>query len=106
MAPHQRSLRLEPSLRCSWHQSEGTRHYGSRLFKQLCPLIAVDYSRFATREKFIDEVLAGRRHPIGHGALGPISADDFETARNEGLALMRQYKDEIENLVVTDGFVI
>jgi hypothetical protein len=78
----------------------------SQLFKQLCRLIALDYSRFATREKFIDEVLAGRRHAIVHGSLNTISANEFDDARTESLALMKQYKDEIENLVATDGFTL
>ncbi len=74
-------------------------------FRQLCRLVDLDYSRFATRERFIDEVLAGRRHLIVHGALDPVSVSDFDTVRNEGLALMRQYKDEIANLIATDGYM-
>jgi len=78
----------------------------SRFFRQLCLLISLDYSRFATREKFIDETLAGRRHQIVHGTLDLISAKEFDTVRIQGLALMKQYKDEIENLVATDGFMV
>lgn len=78
----------------------------SQLFKQLCRLISLDYSHFATREKFIDEILAKRRHQIVHGALDTVSANDFDSVRTEGLALMSQYKNEIENLIATDGFAV
>lgn len=77
----------------------------SLLLKKLCKILSIDFGCFALREKFIDIILAGKRHLVAHGILTPITLSELEQITKGTVDLLQVFKNELENLVARDAFL-
>jgi len=78
----------------------------SDVIKDLCTICSVDAAYFDGKKVFIDKFLLGRRNLIAHGSDVFISIEDMDELVNEGVALMRSFKDLLQNKVFTRAYFI
>ena len=69
----------------------------SAVLKEITWCLGVDYAPFATKEKFIDSRLLGRRNHIAHGKGLDVDPDEFDDMRAAVIDMMDGLKTEIEN---------
>lgn len=101
------SILLNPSedVNFYWSGDLSTRsNLDSETFREIIMLLGLDYSRYATREKFIDVNLVKPRHEIAHGSNIPVERDTFAEAERIVLEIMEQFRTDILNAAVTEGF--
>jgi hypothetical protein len=67
------------------------------IFEQIAGFLSIDAAGFTSKKQLIDESLLSQRNDIAHGEYLLIDPDGFESLSNEILALMRQFKTDIEN---------
>ncbi len=74
--------------------------------KSLLGMVGLRYLDFyATRENFIDEVLCGRRHRIGHGGLEPVDLATLLEVIDGVIELCDKLNDQLQNSLIYDEFV-
>jgi len=76
----------------------------SIVFDDIAFSVGLDTSQYETRYNFIDEVLLKRRNSIAHGEFLEIDVDEFNSALNDTLGLMRQYKNDILNCIEEEKY--
>lgn len=77
----------------------------SNVMKDLCLICAVDFSYFEEKAVFIDVILLKRRNSIAHGEETLIHNDELDHLIQEGVALMRTFKDVLQNKVYTKSYL-
>ncbi len=83
-----------------------TGNLDSKRLKQLLSITSLGYlDEYKTREKFIDEVLCGRRHRIAHGDFQPIEWDDLEEAIDGCLELCGCVNDQVVEAMLEKMFL-
>jgi hypothetical protein len=84
-----------------------TGNLNSAKLKSLLAMCSLDYlNEYSTREKFIDEVLCGRRHRIAHGELVPISDADLREAVDGVLDLCGRINDQVVETILDGKYLL
>lgn len=69
----------------------------SSVFKRIVYTLGIDYLKYSTKEKLIDEQLLTARNKIAHGEYKEIDSSQYFSLKNEIVALLRMFKSDIEN---------
>lgn len=69
----------------------------SEVMNEILSIIGVDKNVYQTKGNFIDESLLARRNSIAHGEYLDLNADSYDGVSNTVVALLRQFKNDIEN---------
>ncbi len=77
----------------------------STVLKEIIWCLNLSYESFEIKEKLIDEKLLAKRNHIAHGEYLEIQATDVVELRNSILALMIEFKNQIENSALTRKFI-
>jgi hypothetical protein len=77
----------------------------SRRLKAIVLTLGLDYAPFELKENLIDTQLLDARNKIAHGKLLYPTYADFEHLNAEISALLRNFKDQISNAVVTRRYL-
>jgi hypothetical protein len=76
----------------------------SKVLKRLTATIGIDYGRFATKEKLIDESLLKMRNQIAHGDRLAVKPEDYETIEREVRDLIDDFQQLIETCVQQEQY--
>ena len=76
----------------------------SAVFREIVACLGLDYSRFATKEKLIDEKLLANRNQIAHGQYLLVSHGDYLDLHDEVLGIMQELQNQIENAAFTGAY--
>lgn len=77
----------------------------STVFLNIVGWIGIDSSAYSTRFPLIDSTLLESRNRIAHGEYISITAERYATLVTEILEMMRWFKTDIENAVVSNSFL-
>lgn len=69
----------------------------SEVFKNILSTIGLDPVAYETKANLIDESLLKRRNTIAHGEYVDVAKKDWASLADEVLAMLRQFKTDIEN---------
>ena len=78
----------------------------SRVFRRIVTILGIDYAKFELHEKFIDDDLLRVRHKVAHGEHYLVNFDEYVALKDTTIMLMTMFKNEIENQVELDSFLI
>lgn len=76
----------------------------SSVFEDIANSVGLSISNYTTKFKLIDEALVHRRNRIAHGEFLDVDEASYSDLSTEVLALLRNYKTDIENAIVTEGY--
>jgi RiboL-PSP-HEPN len=94
-----RFSRINPAL------IETKSNLNSDILKDICTICSIDFSYFQTKRVFIDVILLKRRNSIAHGEDTFVDSKELDTLIAEGVALMRSFKDALQNKVYTKSYL-
>ena len=77
----------------------------STVFINIAGWIGIDPDRYSTRLALIDKTLLESRNNIAHGEYLVIDRPRFESLTTEVLEMLRWFKTDIENAVVSKSFL-
>jgi hypothetical protein len=69
----------------------------SEVLREIVATLGLDYSRFLTKEKLIDEKLLHNRNNIAHGRFLIVTFPEYVVLHDEILALMQEFYNQVEN---------
>lgn len=69
----------------------------SKVFSNIATSLCLPLSQYEAKFNFMDESLLKRRNKVAHGEFLDITNDDWRTLADEVLALLRTYKNDLEN---------
>jgi hypothetical protein len=75
-------------------------------FKEIVQMLGLDYSLYETKEKLLGEKLVKARHEIAHGKYLPYEEKDYILIHDEVIALMEDFRTQIDNAVSLKKFLI
>lgn len=78
----------------------------SVVFQNILGWIGIDSTPYSSRFPLIDSTLLANRNRIAHGEYLNISSDQFYELAAEILVLLRWFKTDIENSVVSNAFLL
>jgi hypothetical protein len=91
--------------RINWKNGVDTKsNLKSAMFKEISLWLGLDYPRFATKEKLIDEKLLANRNRIAHGQFSVIDLEEYLTLHDEVHAMMQDFYNQIDNLAFTRAY--
>jgi hypothetical protein len=76
----------------------------SALFEEIITSIGIDAIPYKLKYKLIDESLLKRRNQIAHGEYLDIDIQGYRNLSDEVIALIRQYKTDIENSISLESY--
>lgn len=76
----------------------------SSVLKEICWCLGIDYTPFATKEKFIDSKLVARRNHVAHGEALELSENDFLSLTEEVVGLIETFRDQLEDATVNESY--
>src|ERR1700730_12989375 len=91
--------RINPAL------IETKSNLNSHILKDICLICSIDFSHFQTKTIFIDVILLKRRNAIAHGEETFVDSNELDTLIEEGVGLMRSFKDALQNKVYTKSYL-
>lgn len=74
------------------------------VFNEICTVVGIDSSPYATRERLIDVSLVGARNEVAHGKYLSKNLEDYASLCSETLDLMQMFKTDVLNAAATGGF--
>jgi hypothetical protein len=74
------------------------------VFREIVASLGLDYSRFATKEKLIDERLLKNRNSIAHGHYLIVDFTDYVELHTEVVGMMEDFANQIENAVLIEAY--
>lgn len=77
----------------------------STVLREIIWCLDLSYDSFEIKEKLIDEKMLAKRNHIAHGEYLEIDSQDVIDLRNEILALMIEFKNQIENSALLKRFL-
>jgi len=99
-----RSLSGSPS-RLNWKSGVNTKsNLKASVFQEIVTTLGLDYSRFLTKEKLIDEKLLGNRNSIAHGQHSLVDFDEYLDLHDEMLGIMQDFYNQIDNAAFTGAY--
>lgn len=78
----------------------------STVFQEILQQLGIDYTKYATKEKLIDERLLWNRNTIAHGNYLKIDKETFETLYDNIIEIMVDLKNTILNNAVTKEYAV
>lgn len=100
-------FRNETKTRCNlnWWAGINTKsNLKSELFHEIVESLGLDYSRFATKEKLIDEKLLNHRNRIAHGQYLLVDVAEYLALHNEVFAIMQDFYNQVDNAAFAGTF--
>lgn len=76
----------------------------SEVLQEIVTMLGLDYSRFATKEKLLDEKLLKNRNQIAHGQYLLVDQAEYLDLHGEVLAMMQDFYNQVENAALAGGF--
>jgi hypothetical protein len=76
----------------------------SSVFRDIVLILGLDYSRFATKEKLIDEKLLKNRNSIAHGQFLLVGFDEYIELHDEMLGMMQDFYNQVDNQAFTGAY--
>lgn len=76
----------------------------SEVFDRIASSIGVDVSKYMHLYPFIDESIVNKRNYIAHGEFMDVNLDEYKRISDRVFDLIRQYKDDIENIAVSKSY--
>jgi hypothetical protein len=76
----------------------------STVFCDIINSIGLDTEKYSTRFNFIDESVVKKRNLIAHGQNVDVDESRFREISEDVIVLLRMFKNDIENAVVTDAY--
>jgi len=77
----------------------------STVLRDIIWTLGLDISPYETKCKLIDESLVDRRNHIAHGEPLDIGVKDYVILHNEVMALLEEFRNQIQNAAATDKFL-
>lgn len=78
----------------------------SEVFENIAISIGIGTRQYESRFKLMDESLLRRRNKIAHGEYLDLDADSWRALADEVIALMRDFKTDVENAASTSSYVL
>jgi hypothetical protein len=100
-------FREEASARSSfdWKAGVNTKsNLKSSVFHEIVMMLGLDYSRFSTKEKLLDEKLLKNRNRIAHGQFLLLQVKEYIDLHDEVIGMMQDFYNQIENSAFTDAY--
>lgn len=100
-------FRSEGEARSSlaWRSAVQTKsNLSSVVLKEIVISLGLDYSRFETKEKLLDEQLLNNRNNIAHGKDRVIREEEYIDLHGNILGMMQDFYNQIENATLTSAF--
>lgn len=101
------SIFRTPDQHCPvpWKDKVNTRsNLSSEVLEDIVSSLGLDYSQFESRAHVVDEQLLGQRNKIAHGQYLDVDREHFLELKNKVIALMEQFRTQIENAAVTSSY--
>lgn len=76
----------------------------SDVLDEITCLLGLAFGPYETKGHFINESLLKKRNGIAHGELVRVDEDTFGRAHDGVVALLEQFRNDIENAAVTESF--
>lgn len=96
---------LPTRCRLRWESGVNTKsNLKSDVFKDIVAMLGLDYSRFSTKEKLIDEKLLARRNDIAHGEYLLVGFDEYLQLHDEMLGIMQDFYNQIDNAAFSGAY--
>lgn len=73
--------------------------------KEICIVCGVSYSEFEDKSIFIDKILVKRRNEIAHGEEVYVKDEEVDELIDDGIRLMRVFKNAIENKIYEKAYL-
>ena len=89
----------------NWKSAIRTKsNLNAALFQEIVLSLGLDYSRFATKEKLIDEKLLRNRNSIAHGQFLLVNFKEYMDLHEEILGIMQDFYNQVENSAFTGAY--
>jgi MAE_28990/MAE_18760-like HEPN len=96
---------MPTNSKISWRSGIETKsNLNSTVFKDIVISLGLDYSRFETKEKLIDEQLLGNRNRIAHGQHSLVDLSEYLDLHGEVHGIMQDFYNQIDNQVFTGAY--
>ncbi|MCY2992232.1 MAG: MAE_28990/MAE_18760 family HEPN-like nuclease [Planctomycetota bacterium] len=91
--------------RLDWESGVNTKsNLKSEVFREIVLRLGLDYSRFSTKEKLLDEKLLKNRNQIAHGQYLLVDFDEYVSLHEEILGMMQDFYNQIDNCANLGAF--
>jgi MAE_28990/MAE_18760-like HEPN len=77
---------------------------GSAVFREIVQVLGLDYSRFATKEKLIDEKLLHTRNNVAHGHSLAMESKEYLALHDVVFGMMQDFYNQVENAATTGTY--
>ncbi len=77
----------------------------SETLYEICFCLGIDIKNYETKEKFIDQILVGRRNHIAHGEYQEIKIDDVKDTAEATLSLIDTFRTDVENAATLKDYM-
>lgn len=77
----------------------------SSVLHEIVQLLGLDYSRFSTKEKLLDEKLLNNRNNIAHGRYLIVQANDYLALHDEVFGMMQDFYNQVENAATMGAYL-
>jgi MAE_28990/MAE_18760-like HEPN len=78
----------------------------SKVLKEIGSTLGVNIEYYKTKNNLIDKSLVDRRNHIAHGDYLDINVNDYLALHEEVIAMIEEFRNQLENAVATDLFLI
>jgi len=90
-----------------WKSTIRTRsNLSSEVLREIVTILGLDYSRFSTKEKLLDERLLKNRNNIAHGRHLFVTFAEYMDLHEEVFGMMQDFFNQIENAANTGAYRI
>lgn len=99
-------LKMDDVASFGWKGRAETK--GNLNYERFCgiaSLVGIDYTKYSTRDKFIDVVLLKRRNEIAHGAQGSVDPQGFGDVVDGVVILLESFKGDLQNAVTMKSYL-
>lgn len=84
--------------RLEWEYGVNTKgNLRSDVFREVVATLGLDYSRFATKEKLIDEKLVHVRNNVAHGRFIALGFQEYLDLHGEMIGVMQDFYNQVDN---------
>jgi len=98
---------MDSKSKLPWETAINTKaNLKSEVLQEIALILGLDYSRFATKEKLIDEKLLGNRNRIAHGQFLLVGYTEYLGLHDDVLMIMQEFHDQVEDAAVKETYRI
>lgn len=88
-----------------WDKETNTKsNLNSDVFQEIVAMLGLDYTKFATKEKLLDEKLLKNRNTIAHGQYLLVDFAEYMSMHDEIVDMMQEFYDQVDNAAFTRAF--